>query len=106
MTTLSCSIFNSTFIINVAIFLSKPELSKKSEISDLSTNLLYRKINQKQIKQATTITRLPLAWKLFTGIIANEIYGFLEIKGTLPEEQKRCKRKSKETSGKLGNSYT
>ena len=34
------------------------------------------------------ITCLPLTWKLQTGIIADEIYGFLENEGILPEEQK------------------
>ena len=36
-----------------------------------------------------------LIWKLLTGIIVDEIYGFLENKGILPEEQKVCRRKSK-----------
>ena len=31
---------------------------------------------------------LPLTWKLLTTIIADEIYGFLENEGILPEEQK------------------
>ena len=31
----------------------------------------------------------------------NEIYGFLENKGLLPEEQKGCRRKSKGTGEKL-----
>ena len=39
------------------------------------------------------ITRLPLTWELLTGIIADEIYDFLENKGMLPEEQKQCRRK-------------
>ena len=34
------------------------------------------------------ITCLPLTWKLLTRIIADEIYGFLENEGILPEEQK------------------
>ena len=36
------------------------------------------------------ITCLPLTWKLLTGIIADEIYGFLENEGILLEEQKGC----------------
>ena len=35
---LSCSLFNSVFVANVAIFLSESELSINLEISDLSTN--------------------------------------------------------------------
>ena len=48
------------------------------------------------------ITCLPLTWKLLTGIIADEIYGFLENKGILPEKQKGCRGKSKGT----GNQFT
>ena len=39
-------------------------------------------------------TCLPLTWKLFTGIIAIVIYGYLENEGILLEEQKGCRRKS------------
>ena len=39
------------------------------------------------------ISCLPLTWKLFTGIISEEIYGFLDDKKLLPEEQKECKKK-------------
>ena len=41
------------------------------------------------------ITCLHLTWPLLTGIIADEIYGFLENEGLLPEKQKDCRRKSK-----------
>ena len=47
------------------------------------------------------ITCLPLTWKLLTGIIADEIYGFLENEGILPEEQKGCRRKSKGAGDQL-----
>ena len=40
-------------------------------------------------------------WKLLTGILADEIYDYLEKKMLLPEEQKRCRRKSKETDDLL-----
>ena len=46
-------------------------------------------------------TCLPLTWKLLTWIITDEIYGFLENKGLLPEEQKGCRRKSKSTGEQL-----
>ena len=36
------------------------------------------------------ITCLPLVWKLMTGILAEEIYGFLSTEIGLPEEQKGC----------------
>ena len=34
------------------------------------------------------ITCLPLMWNLLTGVIANQIYGHLDIQKLLPEEQK------------------
>ena len=40
------------------------------------------------------ITCLLLVWKLLTGVIAEEIYGFLETNLLLPQEQKGCRRKS------------
>ena len=39
--------------------------------------------------------------KLLTWIIADEIYGFLENQGILPEERKGCRRKSKGTEDEL-----
>ena len=47
------------------------------------------------------ITCLPLIWKLLTGIIADEIYGFLKNEEMLPEQQKGCRRKSKGTGDQL-----
>ena len=40
------------------------------------------------------ITCLPLAWKILTGIIAEETYTFLEQRSLLPEEQKGCRKGS------------
>ena len=37
---LSCSVFNSAFVVSVAIFLSKSELPVIPEISDLLTNFV------------------------------------------------------------------
>ena len=34
------------------------------------------------------ITCLPLVWKLLTGVIAEEMYGFLDANLLLPQEQK------------------
>ena len=39
------------------------------------------------------ITCLPLVWKLLTGILAGEIYCYLEKKMLLPEEQKGVQTK-------------
>ena len=43
------------------------------------------------------LTCLPLIWKLLTGIIANEMYEFMDLRSLLPEEQKGCRRKSRGT---------
>ena len=47
------------------------------------------------------ITCLPLAWKILTGIIAEEIYTFLERTFLLPEEQKGCRKGSRGTGDLL-----
>ena len=43
------------------------------------------------------ITCLPIAWKLLTSLIADDIYHHLEKKSLLPEEQKGCKKRTKGT---------
>ena len=40
------------------------------------------------------ITCLPLMWKLLSGVIAGQIYGHLDLQKLLPEEQKRCRKRS------------
>ena len=47
------------------------------------------------------INCLPLVWKLLTDVIAVEIYGFLDTNLLLPQEQKRCRRKSRGTNDLL-----
>ena len=47
------------------------------------------------------ITCLPLAWKILTGIIAEEAYTFLEQRSLLPEEQKGCRKGSRGTGDLL-----
>ena len=47
------------------------------------------------------ITCLPLMWKLLTGIISEDIYCFMENENLLQEEQKGCRRKSRETKDQL-----
>ena len=47
------------------------------------------------------ITCLPLAWKILTGIIAEETYTFLEQRSLLPEEQKGCRKGSRGTGDLL-----
>ena len=46
------------------------------------------------------ITRLPLMWKIFTGIYSGKLY-YLESERSLPEEQKGCRRKSRGTKDQL-----
>ena len=46
-------------------------------------------------------TCLLLMWKLLTGVIAEEIYNYLEREKVLPEEQKGCKRGSRGTKDQL-----
>ena len=47
------------------------------------------------------ITYLSLVWKLLTGAITEEIYGFLDTNLLLPQEQKGCRRKSRRTNDLL-----
>ena len=47
------------------------------------------------------IACLPLMWKLLTGIILEDMYCFIENKSLLPEEQKCCRRNSRETKDQL-----
>ena len=47
------------------------------------------------------VTCLPLVWILLTGILADEIYIYLEKKKLLPEEQKGCRQKCKRTGDLL-----
>ena len=46
------------------------------------------------------ITCLPLKWKLLTGVIADQIYAYLDQE-KLPEEQKGCRKGSRETNDLL-----
>ena len=43
------------------------------------------------------MTCLPLMWKLLTGMISEEIYGYLDERNLLPGEQKGCRKKSRGT---------
>ena len=47
------------------------------------------------------ITCLSLMWKLFTGIIADDIYHHISAERLLPEEQKGCRRMSRGTKDQL-----
>ena len=47
------------------------------------------------------ITCLPLLWKLLTGVIAEDMYNYLEREKILSKEQKVCKRGSRGTKDQL-----
>ena len=47
------------------------------------------------------ITCLPLMWKLLTGVIADQIYAYLDQEKLLPEEQKGCRKGSRGTNDLL-----
>ena len=47
------------------------------------------------------INYLTLMWKLLTGIIADQMYNYLETNNLLPEEQKGCRKCSKGTADLL-----
>ena len=47
------------------------------------------------------ITCLPLMWKLLTGMIADQMYNYLETNNLLPEEQKGCRKRSEGTADLL-----
>ena len=48
-----------------------------------------------------SISCLPLVWKLLTGVIAEGVYEFLDTNLLLSQEQKGCKRNSRETNDLL-----
>ena len=47
------------------------------------------------------MTCLPLMWKLLTGAIADQIYAHLDQEKLLSEEQKGCRKGSRETNDLL-----
>ena len=47
------------------------------------------------------ITCLPLMWKLFSGVIADQIYGHLDLQTLLSEEQKGYRKRSRRTNDLL-----
>ena len=55
----------------------------------------------KSARNYRPITCLPLVWKLLTGLIAGEVYGFLDTNFLLPQEQKGCRKKSRGTNDLL-----
>ena len=54
-----------------------------------------------EVSNYRPITCLPLMWKLFTGVMSDEIYAHLDTNKTLPDEQKGCRRNSRGTKDQL-----
>ena len=66
------------------------------------TELMQKdKLKGRDASNYRPITCLPLIWKLLTGLIADEVYNYLETENLLPEEQKGCRRHSKGTADLL-----
>ena len=63
--------------------------------------IIKEKAKGNDVSNYRPITCLPLMWKLFTGILSDELYNHLESEGLLPEEQKGCRRKSRGTKDQL-----
>ena len=55
----------------------------------------------KAVENYHPITCFPLMRKLLTGVIAEDMYDYLEQKKLLPKEQKRCRRDSRGTKDQL-----
>ena len=53
------------------------------------------------VEKYCPITYFALMWKLLTGVIAEEIYDYLEQENLLPEEQNVCRRGSLRTKDQL-----
>ena len=55
----------------------------------------------KEASNYRPITCLPLVWKLLTGVIEEEVYGFLDTNLLLTQKQKGCRRKPRGTNDLL-----
>ena len=63
------------------------------------TSLLRKdKIKDSVASNYGPIACLPLMWKLLTGVIADQIYAHLDQEKLLPEEQKGCRKGSRDTN--------
>ena len=66
------------------------------------TSLLQKDKNKGNVaSNYRPITCLPLMWKLLIGVIADQIYVHLDQEKLLPEEQKGCRKGSRETNNDL-----
>ena len=54
-----------------------------------------------EVSNYRPIKCLPLFWKLFTGLLSDEIYSYLELRQLLPSEQKGFRRNSRGTKDQM-----
>ena len=67
-----------------------------------STTLIMKdKDKGAEVSNFRPITCLPLMWKLFTGLLSQEIYQHLEQQNLLPDAQKGCRKTSRGTKDQL-----
>ena len=66
-----------------------------------TTLIIKDKAKRNDVANFRPITCVPLMWKLFTGILGDEMYEHFERENLLPEEQKGCRRKSRGTKDQL-----
>ena len=66
------------------------------------TSLLQKDMSKGNIaSNYRPIACLPLMWKLLTGVIADQLYAYLDQKKLLPQEQKGCRKGSRGTNDLL-----
>jgi len=72
-------------------------------MDDICRTMLCQKDPAKgsEVGSYRPITCLSIMWKLFTGMIAEEMYTYLERGSLLPEEQKGCRRRCRGTKDQL-----
>ena len=70
-------------------------------VNGKTTLIVKDKTKGNLVSNFRPITCLPMMWKLFTGIIAEEIYSHLESNNILPVEQKGCRKKSRGNKDQL-----
>ena len=66
-----------------------------------TTLIIKDKSKGNDVTNFRPITCLPVMWKLLTGIISEEMYGYLDENKLLPEEQKGCRKNSRGTKDQL-----
>ena len=57
--------------------------------------------DKKKGNETSNFRPLPIMWKVFTRILAEQVYGHIEREKLLPDEQNGCRRKSRGTKDQL-----